>query len=284
MEEFKRKIKRPGSVRLSDAQYEEMESLGMDNESAYVKYKLNSAVQHLKVIKEDSLPELSKTTPLNSVAANGIEERLALQRLEFENRQLQEKLDALHQSKEHTLNGVQHQVGNLLKEELQRRDFEQLKKDHAALQKSLATTEDTLKKSEAKVNEKEAEITALIKKLGLIELGKALLPGAISGLAQRFPSQMQGVANTLGAIGMGAAENEPMQNLEGEQQHLLQIATYFRELFSEAQFEEVVQLVIQLGNVIKIDTKVIQKMSYYLDKLQPNQIPKKDRHIQESNL
>ena len=48
--------RKPGSVRLTDEQYQEMERLGIDNESAYVKHKLNGArngheQQHLQVLR-----------------------------------------------------------------------------------------------------------------------------------------------------------------------------------------------------------------------------------------
>ena len=49
--------RKPGSVRLTDEQYQEMERLGIDNESAYVKHKLNGAQQHLQVLRKESLQD-----------------------------------------------------------------------------------------------------------------------------------------------------------------------------------------------------------------------------------
>ncbi len=294
MEQVDRKTKRPGSVRLTDAQYKEMERLGFDNESAYVKHKMNDVQNHLKVISHNvadgSNKETSSTTLfnnksindallnnksiddalLNNKSINDADPALAIQRLEIENRQLQEKMERLMQVKDQALNGVHQQVGNLLKEELQRRDFDQLKKEHATQSKELDKLELQLKKSETAVEEKEEEVKSLLKKLSFIELGKVLLPGAINGLAKRFPSQMQGLATTLGAITDGSDTQTPAteQGISEEQQNLLQIAEYFRELFDEQQFEQLVQLVMQMGETIKTEPELFQKISYYLSKLQ----------------
>ena len=271
MEEPIRRIRRPGSVRLSDEQYEEMQSLGIDNESAYVKYKLGNAKQHLTVIKQDSSQELPKEKKEISKLGSNLEEQLEIQRLEFQNQLLQEKLDQLSQTKDQALNGIHTQVGNLLKEELQRRDFDQLKKESASQKKEIEKLEKALDKSEQEKEEKEAEIKGLLKKLGIVELGKTLLPSAISGLAKKFPNQMQGLANTLGALSTEEEENIHINgnSLNEEQQNLLQIATYFRELFPEAQFEQMVQLVIRIGEGIQEDTELLKKVIYYLNKLNP---------------
>ncbi len=284
MEQVDRKTKRPGSVRLTDAQYKEMERLGFDNESAYVKHKMNDAQNHLKVISHNvadgSNKETSSTTLLNNKSIddallndkriNDPDSALVIQRLEIENGQLQEKMERLMQVKDQALNGVHQQVGNLLKEELQRRDFDQLKKEHATQSKELDKLELQLKKSETAVEEKEEEVKSLLKKLSFIELGKVLLPGAINGLAKRFPSQMQGLATTLGTITDGSDTQTPAteQGISEEQQNLLQIAEYFRELFDEQQFEQLVQLVMQMGETIKTEPELFQKISYYLSKLQ----------------
>ncbi len=277
MEQLDRKTKRPGSVRLTDAQYEEMERLGFDNESAYVKHKMNDAQNHLKIIKQDhsitgteNNEQTDPTTLLNSKRVGDSDPALMIQRLEIENQQLQQKMEQLIQIKDQALNGVHQQVGNLLKEELQRRDFDQLKKEHATQSKELDKLELQLKKSETAVEEKEEEIKSLLKKLSFIELGKVLLPGAINGLAKRFPSQMQGLATTLGAItdGSDALPAATEQGISEEQQNLLQIAEYFRELFDQQQFEQLVQLVMQMGETIKTEPELFQKISYYLNKLQ----------------
>ena len=278
MEPLEQKTKRPGSVRLTDVQYKEMERLGFENESAYVKHKMNDAQQHLKVIKKihnvtdkNSDSPLQESNSTNKLITNDVNDILVVQRLEMENKQLQEKLEQIHQIKDQALNGVHQQVGNLLKEELQRRDFEQLKKEHATQIKELDKLEVQLKKSEGAGEEKEEEIKSLLKKLSFIELGKVLLPGAINGLAKRFPSQMQGLASTLGAITDGAdtfPEAAGQGDLSEEQQNLLQIAEYFRALFDEQQFEQLVQLVMQMGEVIKTEPELFQKISYYLKKLQ----------------
>ena len=271
MEELDRKTKRPGSVRLNDAQYAEMERLGFDNESTYVKYKMNDAQKHLKVIKQNQdVVESSSSTLLNDKRVNDPDAALMVQRLEMENKQLQEKMEQLMQVKDQALNGVHQQVGNLLKEELQRRDFDQLKKDHASKLKELEKLEAQLKKTETSVEDKEEEIKALLKKLSFIELGKVLLPGAINGLAKRFPTQMQGLANTLGAItnGIEGLPSPSEQGISEEQQNLLQIVEYFRELFDQQQFEQLVQLVMQIGETIKTEPELFQKISYYLQKLQ----------------
>lgn len=272
MEEPIRRIRRPGSVRLSDEQYEEMHSLGIDNESAYVKYKLGNAKQHLTVIKQDSSDQVASEKNTISKQGSNLEEQLAIQRLEFQNQQLQEKLNQLSLTKDQALNGIHTQVGNLLKDELQRRDFDQLKKESASQKKELEKLEKALDKSEQEKETKEAEIKDLLKKLGIVELGKTLLPSAISGLAKKFPTQMQGLASTLGALSMGEEENTPINenSLNEEQQNLLQIATYFKELFSESQFEQMVQLVIQIGEGIQLDNELLKKVSYYLNKIQPS--------------
>lgn len=266
-EELKR-IRRPGSVRLTDEQYEEMERLGLDSESAYVKYKLNEAQDHLHLIKVDrsvaSQPELPHST---DHPASGLSDRLAIQRLTLENQRLLEKLGTLSEDREATLDGIPQKVNHLLQQELQKRDLEALKKDHERQEKEIEKLEKLLEKSEGTIEDKQHEIEELVKKLGLLEMGKALLPGAIQGLSQRYPREMQGLANTLGALSGEEAVGLPAGSLDAEQQQLLQIAQYFRELFTEVQFEQLIQMVSQMGEQIQEDEGLIRKVIYYLNQL-----------------
>lgn len=275
MAEFE-KIRKPGSVRLSDEQYEEMEQLGLKNESAYVNYKLNHAKHHLQVIRLQDGGDQEAGTPVD----RSLEDKLAVQRLTLENQQLKERLDALNQDKEETLSGVQHQVNHLLKEELLKRDFESLKKENANQQKEIEKLEKQLEKAEEVNEDKNKEIEEMVKKLGLVELGKTLLPGAVDGLARRYPKEMQGLAATLGGLSGHEAGQLLPATLNEEQQNLLQIAEYFRELFNDEQFEQVIKMVSQLGEHIKEDATMIGKVIYYL-----NQMAKirksKQRHGQE---
>ena len=268
------RIRKPGSVRLTEEQYEEMAALGLENESAYVKYKLNGAQKHLQVLRNSS--ELSnqvnhqqnessdylKTTP------EPLEDKLALQKLSMENEQLKQKLEEISRSKEESLSGIHNQVEGLLKDELLKRDFEVAKKENAALQKEIEKLEKELEKSEETIEEKSGEIEELVKKLGLVELGKVLLPGAISGLASKYPKEMQGLATTLGSLsGEDVKQLLPAAGLPEEQQNLLNIAEYFRELFDDEQFEQVIQLISQLGEQIKEDGAMINKVIYYLNQM-----------------
>ena len=200
MEELQ-KIRKPGSVRLTDEQYEEMQQLGLPNESAYVNYKLNHA-NHLQIMRN---ADEEGTAPASQTPEGTLDDKLAVQRLTLENQQLKEKLDRLQQDKEETLDGVHHQVSHLLKEELLKRDFEALQKENATQQKEIDRLEKQLEKAEDSAEDKSKEIEELVKKLGLVELGKALLPGAVNGLAKRYPREMQGLAATLG----GLSETEP---------------------------------------------------------------------------
>ena len=266
MEERQRK---PGSVRLTEEQYREMEQLGLDNESAYVKYKLNGAQQHLQVLRDEQkeTPKID-SSPQTEIAPGKLEDRLALQRLSLENEQLKSKLDELTQSKAEALDGIHGQVTALLRDELLQRDFEALKKEAAARQKEMESLEKDLEQSKKAIGEKEGEIRELVKKLGLVEVGKALLPGAVNGLARQFPREMKGLAQTLGEL---SGEEFPQLTSTGqpadEQQHLLNVVAYFRELFDEEQFEQVVQLISQLGEQLKEDESLIGKMRYYLDRV-----------------
>lgn len=258
------RTKKPGSVRLTDAQYEEMERLGVDNESAYVKYKLSGAQQHLQVLRREEPPEFQP----QSVVEGSVADQLAIQRLSLENDQLKSKLNELSRVKEETLSGLHSQVEGLLRDELLKRDFDALKKENTGLQRELEKAEKELAKSEQTIEEKSAEIEELVKKLGLIELGKVLLPGAINGLANRYPQEMQGLASTLGSLsGEGVQQLLPGAGLSQEQQNLLNIAQYFRELFNDEQFEQVVQLVTQLGEQVEQDSTMINKVIYYLNQM-----------------
>jgi len=263
MEERHRK---PGSVRLSDEQYEEMERLGIDSESAYVKYKLSGAQQHLQVLRNEEQTQVS--APVEQVPIQSFEDKLALQKLAIENEQLKSKLEEVSASKEETLSGIHDQVSGMLRDELLKRDFEDLKKEVAAKEKDINKLERELEKATAQIEDKESEIEELVKKLGLVELGKALLPGAVSGLAKKYPKEMQGLATTLGEL----SGEEPGQlpaagQLSEEQQNLLNIAEYFRELFDDEQFEQIIQMISQLGEQIQQDDTVIGKVIYYLNQL-----------------
>lgn len=277
MEERHRK---PGSVRLTDEQYQEMERLGMDNESAYVKYKLNGAQQHLQVLRSERSVEEThaddqsfKETQAAEKSKDALRpesnlnDRLALQRLSLENEQLKSKLDELTQAKEQALDGIHGQVSSMLRDELLKRDFDQSKKDVTRLEKEIERLEKELEKSQDEVEEKDGEIEELVKKLGLIELGKALLPGAVNGLARRYPKEMQGLAETLGELSGEEMSQLPAASLNEEQQNLLNIAEYFRELFDDEQFEQVVQLVSMMGEQIAEDQTVVGKVLYYLKQL-----------------
>ncbi len=272
MEERQRK---PGSVRLTEEQYREMEQLGLDNESAYVKYKLNGAQQHLQVLRDEQNElgqENTETTPFatpkTGMAISDLEDRLAIQRLSLENEQLKSKLNELSRSKEEALDGIHGQVTALLRDELLQRDFEALKKETAARQKEIEKLEQALAQSKGRIEEKESEIRELVKKLGLVELGKALLPGAVNGLARQFPREMKGLVQTLGELsGEDFPQLPSADQLNEEQRHLLNVVEYFRELFSDEQFDQVVQLVSRLGEQLKKDDSIIGKMSYYLDRV-----------------
>jgi len=80
---------------------------------------------------------------------------------------------------------------------------------------------------------------------------------------------MQGLASTLGELS-GDGDTDKLQaaaSLSEEQQNLLNISEYFRELFDDEQFEQLVQMVSQLGEQIKIDETIITKVIYYLNQL-----------------
>ena len=278
MEERHRK---PGSVRLSDEQYEEMERLGIDSESAYVKYKLNGAQQHLQVLRNEE-PSNTMVAKQTQVPVESFEDKLALQKLAIENEQLKTKLEEVSASKEETLSGIHDQVSGMLRDELLKRDFEDLKKEVTAKEKEISKLERELEKATSQIEEKESEIEELVKKLGLVELGKALLPGAVSGLAKKYPKEMQGLAATLGEL----SGEEPGQlpaagQLSEEQQNLLSIAEYFRELFDDEQFEQVIQMISQLGEQIQQDDTVIGKVIYYLKQLAKVKNAQQKQAVQE---
>ena len=270
--------RKPGSVRLTDEQYQEMEHLGIDNESAYVKHKLSGAQQHLQVLRKEPLQgshsndrlikgeETEKEFANHPIQASNLNDRLALQRLSLENEQLKSKLDELTQAKEQALDGIHGQVSSMLQDELLKRDFEQSKKETAQLEKEIERLEKELEKSETEVEEKESEVEELVKKLGIVELGKALLPGAVNGLARRYPKEMQGLAETLGELS-GEEMGQLPAGLSEEKQNLLSIAEYFRELFDDEQFEQVVQMISLLGEQITEDETLIGKVVYYLKQL-----------------
>ncbi|WP_271784898.1 hypothetical protein [Aquimarina algiphila] len=197
--------RKPGSVRLNDTQYAEMERMGFESESAYVKYKMEQGQSKLEVLKTPlpdnqvrSLPIVNKKGFRNEM----VEDQLTIQRLSIENRKLQERLEEISKNNEETLNGVHHKVHSLLQEELQKRDFEELKKSYAMRSDKIKELEKNLSEAKKETEAKQQEIEALVKKLGFVELGKALLPGAISGLAKQYPKQMQGIAGTLGRLGI----------------------------------------------------------------------------------
>ncbi len=272
--------RKPGSVRLNDTQYAEMEKLGFESESAYVKYKMEQGQSKLEVLKTPllennsvrKLPVVNQRKPHTHV----VEDQLTIQRLSIENQKLQERIEEISKNNQETLNGVHHKVHSLLQEELQKRDFEELKKSYAMRSDKIKELEKNLSEAKKETEAKQEEIEALVKKLGFVELGKALLPGAISGLAKQYPKQMQGIAGTLGRLGL----NETDRNINDseENDYLLQVLEHLSELFTEEQFEQVIQLMIQLGEQVKEDDNLIQKIGYYLNQLQQ----KKEQRDEES--
>lgn len=251
------RIRKPGSVRLNEEQYEEMDRLGFHNESAYVKYKIQQGSSKLEVLKaedHDSVRQLP-------IASAPYKDQLTIQRLSIENRKLQEQLEELTKSNEETLNGVHHKVHHMLQEELQKRDYEQLKKSYAEITSKS-------KELQKELEEAQKEIKDLVKKLGFIELGKTLLPGAISGLAKQYPNQMKGIAGALGSLGL----NDTDENLsdESNNEYMLQILHHLHEIFTEEQFEQVIQILLQLGEQLKEDQELIQKVRYYLNQIKRN--------------
>ncbi len=260
--------RKPGSVRLNDMQYDEMERLGFTSESAYVKYKMEQGQSKLEVLKAPLENNAVRTLPVVSEKNSNtsvVEDQLTIQRLAIENRKLQEKLEEVSRNNQDTLNGVHHKVHTMLQEELQKRDFERLKDSFATSNKKIEQLQKNLHESKKEMEAKQEEIEALVKKLGLVELGKALLPGAISGLAKQYPNQMKGIAGTLGRLGLNHTGAD--ENVHEEQNHLLQILNYLQGVFTEEQFEQVVQLMMELGEQIKEDTQLIQKIEYYLNQL-----------------
>ena len=261
--------RKPGSVRLTDEQYQEMERLGIDNESAYVKHKLNGAQQHLQVLRKEEHVEQEHQYSVQTEQlpqSGNMADKLALQKLTMENEQLRSKLDEVAQLRTEALDGIHGQVSSMLRDELLKRDYEQSKKETAQLEKEIERLEKELEKSKAEVEEKESEVEELVKKLGIVELGKALLPGAVNGLARRYPKEMQGLAETLGELS-GEEMSQLPAGLSEEKQNLLSIAEYFRELFDDEQFEQVVQMISLLGEQITEDETLIGKVVYYLKQL-----------------
>ncbi|WP_159092114.1 hypothetical protein [Aquimarina sp. Aq107] len=263
--------RKPGSVRLNEEQYAEMDRLGFTSESAYVKYKMQQGQSKLEVLKTTSEKDTVRQLPVTSTSRQGgteVENRLTIQRLSIENRKLQEKLEEVSKNSQETLNGVHHKVHSMLQEELQKRDFEELKEAFAKNKKEIEKLEKDLSESKKETETKQEEIETLVKKLGLVELGKALLPGAISGLAKQYPNQMKGIAGTLGNLGL--SHNVADENLDNgeDKDYLLQILNHLNEVFTEEQFEQVVQLMFQLGDQLKDDQGILQKIEYYLNQLQ----------------
>ncbi|WP_299432093.1 hypothetical protein [uncultured Aquimarina sp.] len=260
--------RKPGSVRLNEEQYAEMDRLGFSSESAYVKYKMEQGQSRLDTLKIPTTKSNVKMLPASHQKLSGtpaVEDQLTIQRLSMENRKLQEKLEEISKSNEEALNGVHHKVHHMLQEELQKRDFESLKKSYAQSESQIRKLEEELDKSKKETDAKQEEIEDLVKKLGFVELGKALLPGAISGLAKQYPNQMKGIAGTLGRLGI----SDTPENIENgdDKEYLLQILEHLSEVFTEEQFEQVLQLMLQLGDQIKDDGGLIQKIAYYLNQL-----------------
>ena len=273
MEERQEQRKRnPGAVRLTDEQYEEMELLGLSNESAYVNYKLNGN-GHLKVSRSDSREHENQHSQY-------VASQLALQKAAFENQQLREKLEELTRTSEESLNGVSIRVNKMLEEELLRRDFEALKKERDHLNREIEKLEKKLEKAEEKLEEKSQEIEELAKKFGLIEIGKTLLPGAISGLARRYPRELKSLATTLGELAGEEGKMLETTGLNEEQQNLLNIAEYFRSLFDDQQFEQLIEIVSLMGTAVKDDLQLMQKIMYYLNQL--SRVRKASRNQKET--
>ncbi|UZO81376.1 hypothetical protein NBT05_02620 [Aquimarina sp. ERC-38] len=230
---------------------------------------------------QDGVRHLPVATPPNPSDPQ-LKDQLTIQRLSLENRQLQEKLERASKSNEEALNGVQLQVHSLLQEELQKRDYQQLKESHAKGQKEIEQLQKGVEQAKKENEEKQKEIENLVKKLGFVELGKALLPGAISGLAKQYPNQMKGVAGTLGRLGLNET-GAPGNSEDGD--YLLQILNHLQEVFTEEQFEQVIQLLIQLGEQVREDSSLISKIKYFLS--QSTHSPKGEQaspHLNETEL
>jgi len=258
--------RKPGSVRLNEEQYEEMERLGFNNESAYVKYKMQQGQSKLEVLKTAAGKDTVRQLPgISRQLDSEIADQLTIQRLSIENRKLQEKLEEISKNSQETLNGVHHKVHTMLQEELQKRDFEGLKVSFAKSKKEIEKLEKDLNTAKKETETKQEEIESLVKKLGFVELGKALLPGAISGLAKQYPNQMKGIAGTLGRLGISDAPETSTQ--DDDREYGLQILEHLGAVFTEEQFEHVLQLMLQLGDQIKDDAGLIQKIAYYLNQL-----------------
>ena len=257
-----------GTIRLNKEMRAEMIALGFTSPSEYIKHKMESGHKKLAVLKnpdeKGAIRHLPVTNNKNQ-SDNQLTNKLTIQRLSLENQKLQEKLEEITKSNEQTLSGVHHKVHNMLQEELQKRDFESLKKDYSEREQQVRELEDSLQKAKKETDTKQEEIEALVKKLGVVELGKALLPSAISGLAKQYPSQMKGIAGTLGRLGINDADQK--ENDQQENEYMLQILEHLSEVFTEKQFEEVIQLLLQVSDQIKDDQGLIQKIGYYLNQL-----------------
>jgi len=240
-----------GTVRLNEKMLADMNTLGMTSPSAYIRHKMKMGDLKLEELQasipKDNLRHLPVENSEQSEAQ--LTNKLTIQRLSMENQSLQKKLEELSKSSEQTLNGVHHKVHTMLQEELQKRDFETLKKDYSKRERQVKELEDSLQKSKKETETKQEEIEALVKKLGVVELGKALLPSAISGLAKQYPSQMKGIAGTLGRLGINDADQQ--ENDMPENEYMLQILEHLSEVFTEQQFEEVIQLLLQVSDQIK---------------------------------
>ena len=266
VKQMETKAKRPGSVRLNNEQYEEMKRLGFTNESTYVKFKMEQGEVKLEALKHAEQHKQNAPAPVAN--EDTLQDRLTIQRLTMENAKLLEKIDQLSTHQQETLQGVPQQVHTMLQEELQKRDFERLKELDQQQKKQLEKLERSLEKQQTEAEEKQKEIEELVKKLGFVELGKALLPSAISGLAKQYPTQMKGIAGTLGRLGIGEGTGTEEQPLDEQQEQLNHICTYLQEVTTPEQYQQLMQLLFHLGEQLQVDEELLSKIAYYMQQLQ----------------
>lgn len=172
-----------GSVRLTPAQMEEAQSMGL-TPSQYIAKKIRGEASSAMI--EGPAPMV--VTRQSAEAFDEVKERKLLEQ-EFIIKELQRKLD---DEKTNGLNG--HDLAGLIQKQV---DEEMTRRDNARMRQEFDELKARYKELEKELEETEEELEEARKNLEIVEVFKNAAPSIINGFSHKFPKQAESILNGI---------------------------------------------------------------------------------------
>lgn len=246
------------SVRLTQDQLIEMETLGFKTPSEYIKYKLG-LVENNNLLGnvEDEQPKSNLPIIYNQSESSNINDAVKIARLESERESLFKEIKELRAQQHETLGSIELNVSRKLQ------DYKQEEERKALLQKT-QDTETKMLKLQQEYDELKQKHKKNKKKLESITSAKELVPTLqplLGGLAKGIKASMEGGGLSGFFEGLGELGNSEGTKLSEEDQKALSLGKDITGMFTPEEFQKAMGVIAVMANdksVIDLIPKVLQ--------------------------